>query len=223
MSIAKPLKALLFDLDGTLANTDPLHFLAWQDILTEHKVSIDEPFYQRQMSGRLNPDIVADLLPELSLRASQQLIEEKERRFRKRAKTLKPLAGLDKLFDWVTAKGLARALVTNAPRKNAEFLLQTLGYSKSFAVTVIAEDFPIGKPDPLLYRQALKHLNLQADEVLAFEDSPSGIRSARSAGIDVIAIASTHAEISLVNEGADFAVADFSDDKLWQHLQQVQG
>lgn len=67
--------AILFDLDGTLANTDPLHYQTWQKILRDYGLEIDRAFYQARISGRLNPLIVQDLLPQLSIEAGGQLAD----------------------------------------------------------------------------------------------------------------------------------------------------
>ncbi len=93
------LAAILYDLDGTLANTDPVHFQAWQESLKPFNLAIDETFYKRQISGRLNPAIVADLLPQLSPQDSQIFIDRKESRFRELALHLTPLAGLHSVID----------------------------------------------------------------------------------------------------------------------------
>lgn len=60
------LKAVLFDIDGTLANTDLIHFQIWQQLLQDYGLKIDHPFYQKHISGRTNAAIVQDLLPQLS-------------------------------------------------------------------------------------------------------------------------------------------------------------
>lgn len=67
------LAGILFDLDGTLVNTDPLHFQAWQEMLLSHGLEIDNVFYQTRISGRLNPIIIQDILPHLSLEQGKSL------------------------------------------------------------------------------------------------------------------------------------------------------
>ncbi|AFZ21678.1 HAD family hydrolase [Allocoleopsis franciscana] len=82
------LKAILFDLDGTLVNTDPLHYQTWQEVLRDYGMEIDRTFYKAKISGRLNPVIIQDLLPQLSFEAGQQLANSKEARFREIALSL---------------------------------------------------------------------------------------------------------------------------------------
>lgn len=212
------LSAILFDLDGTLVNTDPFHFRAWQETLREHELEIDQTFYQTRISGRLNPVIVQDILPHLSPEEGEQLAENKEARFRELAPLLKPLAGLDRLLAWIKEQGLKVALVTNAPSKNVHFMLSVLKLTETFPTVVLAEEMKAGKPDPAPYQFALELLNIKAEEAIAFEDSPSGIRSAVGADIFTIGIASTHDPLILKKAGANKVVVDFTDEFLENFL-----
>ena len=119
-------KALLFDLDGTLADTDPLHLLAWREALRPYSLEVDLGFYRKRISGRLNPEIVQDLLS-LEGEEARRLIEAKEARFRDLAKDLKPTPGLLELLDLIQKKGLRWGVVTNAPKENARHVLGALG------------------------------------------------------------------------------------------------
>lgn len=216
------LAAILFDLDGTLVNTDPLHYKAWQEILRDYRLNIDEAFYTRRISGRLNSVIIQDILPHLSLEEGQQLAEEKEARFRELAPELKPLAGVSDILAWTEECGLKRAVVTNAPRKNAHFMLKVLGLTDAFATLVLAEEAVAGKPDPAPYQLALSHLGIAPESAIAFEDSPSGIRSSVGAGISTIGISSTHDPKHLCEVGAEMAVPDFTASPLWSWLLSLQ-
>jgi HAD superfamily hydrolase (TIGR01509 family) len=212
------LKAILFDLDGTLANTDPLHYQTWQDILRDYGLEIDRAFYQARISGRLNPLIVQDLLPQLSFEAGKQLADDKEARFREIALSLAPLPGLLDLLAWIDTQGLKKAVVTNAPRDNVNFMLKVLRLADSFDTVVLGEDATAGKPDPACYKLVLSQLNISAKEAIAFEDSPSGIRSAVAAGIYTIGVASTYNPNILSAVGAAMVISDFQEQSLWHLL-----
>ena len=209
------LQALLFDLDGTLADTDPIHFQTWQDILREYGLEFDHAFYQTHFSGRLNAAIVKDLLPHLSLEAGQQLGDAKEADYRRRAaKQLKPLAGLLDVLDWANQNQLKQAVVTNAPKDNAYFMLRVLGLDQQFSTIVLAEELEKGKPDPLPYQVGLKLLGVSPASAVAFEDSLTGIRSAVGAGIFTIGVATTHNPKALIAAGAELVIDDLTDPKL---------
>lgn len=211
------LKALLFDLDGTLANSDPIHLQIWQDLLHPQGFCVTQDFYQGFISGRLNADILADLLPQLNPSEVATFSAEKERLFRTLAEhQLVPTAGLMNLLDWVDLQGWETAVVTNAPRDNAEFMLQTLNLAQRFPITVIGEDLGYAKPHPLPYLTALQKLGISAQQALAFEDSVTGVKSAVAAGLITIGITSTHDAHCLIQSGAQAVISDFCDNTIKQ-------
>lgn len=208
------LKALLFDLDGTLSETDSVHHPTWAELLKPHGYDVDWAFYQERISGRLNPDIVAEFLPGLSKEEGRAMIEAKEADFRERAGKLEPLPGLVDFIERGKGRGLEIALVTNAPKENVLAVLRALGLDEAFETMILADDVGIGKPDPAPYRAALDALGIPAGETLAFEDSPSGIASSVGAGIPTVGVASTHDPGKLGRLGVDLVVHDFTDPEL---------
>lgn len=211
------LQAVIFDLDGTLTTSDDIHFQVWKEVLADYAIDLDEDLYRQRISGRQNPAIVADLLPQLSPAEGEQLGHDKEAAFRQlAANQLQPLPGVLELIQWIQGQDLKTAVVTNAPPDNARFMLQALGFSQTFDRVIIADDLPRGKPDPLPYQEALRQLAIAADQAVAFEDSPAGIRSALGAGLLTVGIASTHAIADLEALGVKFAIADFTDSRLRQ-------
>ncbi len=215
------LTAILFDLDGTIVNTDPIHYKAWRQMLANYGIDIDETFYKSRISGRLNPEIVKDILPQLSADAGQKFADEKEALFRELTPELKPLNGFSELLKWTDTHQLKRALVTNAPRLNAEFMLEVLGIKAAFDAVILADDCIAGKPDPAPYQVALSKLGITAKEAIALEDSPSGIRAAVGAEIATIGIASTHDAKILLEVGSFLAIPDFTDLQLWTLLNSI--
>lgn len=208
------IRALLFDLDGTLAETDTLHFEEWRGLLSRQGIEADWDLYQRRISGRLNPDIAADLLPHLSETEAGRLLDEKESEFRRRTTELVPLPGLTEVLKKSRQRDMMTALVTNAPAENARAMTEALDLAGFFDAEVLAGDLPAGKPDPVAYSTALRKLGVGAEEALAFEDSPSGIASAVGAGIVTVGIASTHDPQKLIEAGASHAYPDFDDAEL---------
>lgn len=217
------LAAILYDLDGTLANTDPFHYRAWQEMLRPFGFEIDEAFYKTRISGRLNPAIVADLLPQLMPEAGEQFAAQKEARFRELAPQLTRLAGLSDLLHWATVHRLKQAVVTNAPAENVYHTLKALHLESSFEQVIIAEELGVGKPDPAPYLHALAQLDVAPERAIAFEDSPSGIRSAVAAGIPTVGIASTQSPSLLYSVGAILVVTDFTAPELKTLLAQQVG
>ncbi len=211
------LKAVFFDLDGTLANTDPIHLTVWKELLAPYGYEVDKAFFDQHISGRLNEYLVQDLLPQLSADEGKQLAIDKEAQFRVVAATqLERMPGFDELFNWVVGQGLRTAVVTNAPRENAEFVLQVLALADAFDYVLIAGDLPRSKPDPLPYQTALEKFDLEPHEAIVFEDSKTGIQAAVAAQIPTIGMASTHAPEVLYSYGAKLVVQAFNDPRLQQ-------
>lgn len=210
------LQAILFDLDGTLANSDPIHFGLWQQFLKRHGYDdIDLAFYQRHISGGFNPDIVKALLPQLSAAEGEKFSVDKEAAFRMvAADQLQRVPGLDELLAWIKQQGLKQAVVTNAPRPNAEFMLKTLDLWETFEIVILGESLPRAKPDPLPYQEALKRLDVTPESALVFEDSSSGVKAAIAAGIPTIGMATTHNPDVLYDLGVKLVIEDFTDPRL---------
>lgn len=200
------LRALLFDLDGTLCDTDPLHHRTWRELLAPHGIVVDDELYRRKFSGRLNPDIVAELLPRLGRGANLDLCERKESLFREMTPRLDPLPGAVALIESARDAGLALAVVTNAPRVNADHMLAALGLVDAWDDVVVADEIGRGKPDPAPYREALRRLGVPADAAVAFEDSASGVRAATGAGVFCVGLTTSHAAADLATAGASIVL-----------------
>lgn len=207
-------RALLFDLDGTLAETDSLHLPTWVDALEPHGIEVDEEFYRQRISGRSNGEVVKDLLPDLSAEEGRDMTDAKEASFRERATELEPLPGLVDFLEEVKRRGLATALVTNAPHENVEAVLLALELGDFFDAVVLSDDVGAVKPDPAPYEAAIEKLGVPPDEALAFEDSTSGIASSVGAGIPTVGIASTQEPEKLRKAGAFTTAVDFTDPEL---------
>ena len=91
---------LLFDIDGTLVDTDKVHIIAFNEIMGRYGVHVDEEVYRHRISGRMNGDILADLLPDISSADHVAIGREKEALFRSLARDIQPIAGLIDLLDW---------------------------------------------------------------------------------------------------------------------------
>jgi HAD superfamily hydrolase (TIGR01509 family) len=211
-------RALLFDLDGTLAETDSLHLPTWVDVLRPHGIEVNEEFYRDNISGRSNSKVVEDLLPGLPAEDARDLTDLKEASFRERAHELEPLPGLMDFIRQAKDRGPSLALVTNAPLANVEAVLLALELGEFFDEVILSDEVGPVKPDPAPYRAALEKLGVASGEALAFEDSTSGIASAVGAGIPTVGIATTQAPETLAEAGAFLVVDDFTDPELIKFL-----
>jgi HAD superfamily hydrolase (TIGR01509 family) len=217
------LAALLFDLDGTLTDTDRLHLVAIQQLLMEED---DRDFTQAQFetlcSGRANAQMCMNLFPERSVAEHQAFADRKEARFRALSSHLEPIAGLDRLLGYAEQHGIGMVVVTNAPRANADHMLGALGLAQRLERVVVAEELPHAKPHPLPYLTGLQHLQAEAHLGLAFEDSIPGITAAKAAGIFTVGLATSQSHATLSAAGADLVIDDYTDPRLWAHLERLQ-
>ena len=205
------IRAFLFDMDGTLADTEPLHLRALRTTLALHGRDLSDEVFHRDMSGRPSLEVAARLFPEETASGHADLVEQKETLFREMAVDLAPTRGLEALLERAVRQGLRTALVTNAPRRNAEHMLAVLGLSRRFDVMVLAGDLARSKPDPLPYLTALSQLSLAPHEALAFEDSVPGVLSATRAGVGTVGVATSLDAKTLIGAGATFVIDDFVD------------
>jgi HAD superfamily hydrolase (TIGR01509 family) len=211
------LRAALFDLDGTLCDSDHLHFAAWRDELAAScdgfELSYEE--YKSRISGKPNATIALEFLPHLDSSRREDACGSKETRFRELASgqnALKPLRGLLNLLSFLPSNQVRIACVTNAPRVNADFMLHQMGIRDWFELLVIGEECLASKPSPEPYLKAMNYFNVDARSCAIFEDSSSGLTAARSSGCALaIGICTTHGADALKQMGAHFAVRDFSE------------
>jgi HAD superfamily hydrolase (TIGR01509 family) len=220
----KPGAALLFDIDGTLADTDEFHREAYNEVFKPWGQVFDLERYTREIQGFANADITARLLPDETLARRAELSDLKEATFRRLVTGhVRAKPGLMELLDRADAAGIPMAAVTNAPRLNAEMMLEALGITARFKRLVIGDELAHGKPHPLPYLEGLRHLEARAECSLAFEDSRSGIRSAVGAGLTTIGLAAGSNHAQLVESGAVAAVDDFRDVTVAAWLEQRLG
>src|SRR5215217_7108184 len=203
-------RALLFDLDGTIAETDSLHLPTWVDALQPYGVEVDEEFYRDRISGRNTAEIVRELLPDLTDEEERSIGDAKEASFRERASELKPLPGLVDFVQRGREWGMRIALVTNAPEENVQTILLALELRNFFDTVVLADEVEAVKPDPSPYRAALDKTGIAAEEALAFEDSVSGISSSVVAGVPTVGITSSQDPQKLLAAGAFMTAEDFN-------------
>ncbi|XP_062174028.1 haloacid dehalogenase-like hydrolase domain-containing protein Sgpp isoform X2 [Alnus glutinosa] len=222
-----PLQAILFDIDGTLCDSDPLHYYAFREMLQEVGVNggipITEEFFSKNISGKHNENLCRVLLPDWDLQRARKFMEDKEDMFRRLAsEQLESVKGLHKLRKWIEERGLKRAAVTSAPRPNAELLISMLGLSDFFEIVVLGDECERQKPFPDSYLKALQALEVSNKHTFVFEDSVSGVKAAVAAGMPVVGMGLRNPANLLIEAGASFVIKDFDDPKLWKSLKELE-
>ncbi len=208
--IAKPGAALLFDIDGTLADTDTLHMRAFNEIFEPFGHVFDHARFTRELLGFSMVSIQERFLSHAPWDRQLAIMAEKEAAFRVLAAgNIQPAPGLMHLLDWADRADLPMAAVTNAPRLNAEMVLSGLGLAHRFKALIIADELAHGKPHPLPYLEGLRALRARADQTVAFEDSRSGVQSATAAGIATVGVRTSLSHSDLAAAGAVTSIDTF--------------
>lgn len=178
-------RLLIFDFDGTIADSSPLHEAAFRMVLEPHGITVDYP----RLAGRATRDAVrlsyelgghpepeAALVEELAQRKQQlgrELIRDR----------LSALPAAAALLDWVRPR-FSLALVSSGSRATIAISLDRLGMADWFDPVITADEMSQAKPDPQGFLMALDHAGVPAHGALVFEDAESGFEAARRAGID---------------------------------------
>lgn len=185
----KTIKGFFFDLDGTLVNTYEADFLAYRDAIEEVTgVKVSRKAFMAT-NGMEMKEKLKQLTPGIAHDAEAEIAEGKKRHYKKYLHITIPNLALIKFLADLASDHVI-ALVTTAKQQNAEAVLEAHDISRYFSVKVFGDEVKNSKPHPESYLLALERAGLGADEVLAFEDSPSGLESAHAAGIKTIHIRS---------------------------------
>lgn len=184
-------KALLFDLDGTLVDSEHFHFNTWNELLAESDIQLEYEDFLKNYAGIPLPGN-ALRLKELYAIASplELLISRKENLTVERLKTsvIELMPYVQDSLDFFLSTGIGMALVTASKRPDVDEMFNKNGLAKYFNFLVTRSDVVNSKPDPESYNLAVEKLGFQKSECLVFEDTLNGLRAAKAAGLTCYAI-----------------------------------
>jgi len=194
-SIIKNKKLLIFDFDGTLADTTPLHANAFEQVLNPFKINFDYRLIAgMKTSDALRKCFVLAGIQNLSSDLISELADKKQRIVRNLISLeLQPLPGINQLLDAVSGK-YRLALVSSGSRLTVSLALAKLQLEDLFKISIFAEDVVYAKPSPEGFLKALELSGAQRGESLIFEDSEVGFEAAKKAQIDYVDIRSVVAQ-----------------------------
>lgn len=184
------IKAVLFDLDGVLIDTEILSFQAYQRLLERWQQTMSLEQYLEFYSGKTERANIETLLRQYPIEMSADELFElslaQEAENLDQGVELKK--GVHEAFAWLKENNIQTALVTSSIYGRAMELLKDHGLDTAFDCAVTSEDVTHSKPDPQIYRKALEKMNLRPEEAVVIEDSENGILSGVGAGIRVVCI-----------------------------------
>ena len=184
--LLKQKKLLIFDFDGTLADTSPLHARAFSMVLATYNITVD---YQ-SIAGMKTKDAIKKCLITNGMNLSSDEIDTLVAAKQQFARTLiknelKPLPGVDVFLRWAKTR-YRLAMYSSGSRGTVSIALDKLGYTGWFDPIVFADDITHAKPDPEGYLKILEMTGVYAQQAIVFEDSEAGLTSASLSNITAI-------------------------------------
>ncbi|MCI0500032.1 MAG: HAD family phosphatase [Planctomycetales bacterium] len=181
---------VIFDLDGTMVNNTPYHRRAWFELCRRYGIPLDHPSYHEKIHARSNDKIVLNLFgADVDKPFIRKIEEEKEGIYRDSFRpVMQETPGLTALLEALTQRGIPCAAASNSPKENVDFILDGMNLRRYFGAVTYRDLVAAGKPDPELFLKAAEGLGVRPERCLVFEDSASGFKAARAAGMRYIAI-----------------------------------
>ncbi len=225
------LKALIFDFDGLILDTETPEYLAWQNIYHEHGFELPHDEWSKIVGGYgLSSFDAAEHLALLlsSSQRAQGRLDSVSMRSRHSSESLarihaqSVLPGVLELIHAAKAQDLKLAIASSSPHSWVDGHAQRLGIFHYFDKVICADDVGVGrtKPNPDLFLLALNQLQVERDAAVVFEDSPNGVTAANRAGIFVVAV--PNQVTSLLNlDGANLVVKSLADLNLSELMERI--
>jgi beta-phosphoglucomutase len=186
-------RAVLWDLDGTLVDSEDYHWQSWQHAMALDGTAITHGQFT-QTFGQRNETILRGWLgDDAAPERMQRVADAKEVEYRRLAAEcgLTPLPGAAEWLVRLQASGWKQAIASSAPRLNVNVMLRALKLEHYFDAIVSSEDVTRGKPDPEVFLTAAVHLGVPPSRCIVVEDAPAGVEAARRAGMRSIGVRRT--------------------------------
>jgi len=200
---------MIFDLDGVIADTHPIHKQAWRQLLLEQGQQVTEEQLSFVLEGCTRQEILRHFLGRLSASDISHYGRRKDKLFYEFATGLRAIPGVIDFLHQLESAGVHKAVTTSAGKRRAHYVLQLLGLSDQFHPILTHDDVVAAKPDPSGFHLAASVLQVKPQQSLVAEDSVAGVRAAKSAAMRCLGIGTGALGSRLYQEGADQVVPDF--------------
>jgi beta-phosphoglucomutase family hydrolase len=186
-------RTILWDMDGVISDSYSLHFAAWQETLAKRGIKFAKEDFTK-LFGTRNDFIVRSIMgrefPEKDIKI---MVREKEETFRRKATgNIKPFPGVVRLLNSLKKGNFKLGLASSAPKENIDLAFSELNLTGIFNCIVSGQEVTESKPSPQIYLLAAKKLEATPNDCVVIEDSPLGVKAAKTAGMKCLAITNTH-------------------------------
>jgi len=183
-------RAVLWDLDGTLIDSEEFHWLSWRDTMRPEGVELTYAQFLASFGQRNDRIVPVWLGADVDAARMRRIGEDKETEYRRLAEThgLTPLPGAREWLATLRAGGWKQAIASSAPRVNVDMMLRVAGLEGYLDAIVSADDVTIGKPDPQVFLKAAEKLDVPPSLCVVVEDAAAGIEGARRAGMRSVGV-----------------------------------
>jgi beta-phosphoglucomutase family hydrolase len=196
--MASKTKAVIWDMDGVIADTAPYHLKAWQAVFRKRGVNFTDSDFRRNF-GQRNDTIIKNTLGEdISPSGIDTIATEKEESFRRGIRgNIRPLPGAVELVKSLKGYGFVQALASSAPVENIQLVIQGLGIERFFQAIVFGREVSEGKPSPQGFLLAAKRLGVSPQNCVVIEDAVAGVTAAKRSRMRCLAVTNTHPRTNL--------------------------
>ena len=211
------IKAVLFDHDGTLVNSEGIHFSIWRDVLKSYGVDFDETDYKDNYAGIPTPTNAVRFIQKYRISDSPEVLIGKKESATDvflRGSTFPLMKDVVEVLEYFYKSSIRMAVVTGAGKSGVMATLKGHKLERYFEIITSGDDVVNSKPSPDVYLHAMEQLGLSSSECVSFEDTENGVRSASAAGLECCAIPneySMHHDFSLASN----VVENLSEARLW--------
>jgi beta-phosphoglucomutase len=202
---------LIFDMDGVLFDSHPIHKRAWAGLLRSVGKIVSDEELDFIMTGATREEILQHYLGPLTSEQMTFYGKQKELMFRSEEHDLRTIEGLEAFLDLVETAAIPKIIATSASKIRAKRMLEKHELTDRFKAIVTGDDVSKGKSDPAIFLRGAEELHVSPHEVLVFEDAVPAIKAAKSIGMKCIGIASGERNSMLQSAGADLVVSDFKE------------
>jgi beta-phosphoglucomutase family hydrolase len=187
------LEAVIWDLDGVIADTAEYHYQAWRDVFKERGAEYSKadfmPYFGRRHDAIIKA-VLGEGIPKKELGA---ITEKKQRNYRRRvADNIVPMPGAVALIRSLNEHNIKQAIASSAVSENIDIIIRGLGIADCFQAIVHGMEVEEGKPSPQIFRLAAKKLKVKPDECVVIEDAIAGVAAAKRAGMKCVAVTNSH-------------------------------